>query len=175
MIDMVSAVESINNASQDISDVMKTIDNIAFQTNILALNAAIEAARAGQYGKGFAVVAEQVRSLANRSAEAAKQTEALIETSIQRAQTGVEIAKETAHNISDIVDVIRKSASLMDGIVASSQEQVHAVAKLNESMAGIRTSVEATNVSAERIKSESVKLQDNSREMSEVIDRIKMQ
>jgi len=174
MIDMVSAVEAINSASQDISNVMKTIDNIAFQTNILALNAAIEAARAGEYGKGFAVVAEQVRSLANRSAEAARQTESLIGTSIQRAQTGVEIANDTARKITEIVDSIRKSASLMEGIVASSQEQVHAVVQLNESMTSIQTSVEMTSRSAENIKNESARLQANSNEMNEVIHKIKV-
>ena len=175
MIDMVSAVDAINSASQDISDVMKTIDNIAFQTNILALNAAIEAARAGQYGKGFAVVSDQVRSLASKSAEAAKQTESLILISIQRAQAGVEIANETASKINEIIEDMRKSASLMEGIVDSSQGQVHAVGQLNENMANVQKSVETINLSVERIKAESTRLQTNSREMSEVIDRIKIQ
>ncbi|MCL2767740.1 MAG: methyl-accepting chemotaxis protein [Synergistaceae bacterium] len=174
MSDMVSAAEAINSASQDIYDAMKTIDNIAFQTNILALNAAIEAARAGEFGKGFAVVAEQVRSLATKSAEAAKQTESLVGNSIQRAQTGVEIANEMAHKITEIVDDIRKSASLMEGIVVSSQKQANAVGELNESMISIQKIVEVTNLSAECIKTESTKLQENSGEMSKLMDRIKI-
>jgi len=172
-IDMVSATEAINSASIDINNAMKTIDKIAFQTNILALNAAIEAARAGEFGKGFALVADQVRSLATKSAEAVKQTESLIGTSIQRAQAGVEIANETAQKINEIVEDIRKSASLMEGIVASSQKQANAVGELNENMTSIQKSVEITSLSAERIKSESTDLQANSHEMSEVINKIK--
>lgn len=172
MVDMVKAVEAINTASQDISKVMKTIDDIAFQTNILALNAAVEAARAGSHGKGFAVVAEEVRNLAGMSAEAAKQTEVLISASIQRAQTGVAIANETSGTITEIVDNIRKSASLMEGIVTSSQEQVSAVGQLNDSMTTIRKSIEVTGLSAHRITDESEKLQSNSREMNTVLNKI---
>lgn len=172
MVDMVKAVEAINTASQDIAKVMKTIDDIAFQTNILALNAAVEAARAGTHGKGFAVVAEEVRNLAGKSAEAAKQTEVLISASIQRAQTGVAIANETSGTITEIVENIRKSASLMEGIVASSQEQVSAVGQLNDSMTTIQKSIEVTGLSASRITAESEKLQSNSREMNTVINKI---
>jgi len=86
MGDMIAAVDEINRASNDINKVIKVIDDIAFQTNILALNAAVEAARAGQYGKGFAVVAEEVRNLASKSAEAAKDTGTLISSSVEKAQ-----------------------------------------------------------------------------------------
>lgn len=172
MMDMVGAVDAINAASRDIAKVMKTIDDIAFQTNILALNAAVEAARAGQHGKGFAVVAEEVRNLASKSADAAKQTEVLISASIQRAQAGSLIASETADTITNIVENIRKSASLMESIVSSSKEQAAAVGQLNESMSHIQKSVEVTCISAERVTSESEILQLSSRDMDAVISEI---
>jgi methyl-accepting chemotaxis protein len=108
-----------------------------------------------------------------KSAEAARQTESLIDTSVQRAQAGVVIANETALRITEIVDDIRKSASFMEGIVNSSQKQANAVGKLNENMTNIQESVEITNLSAERIKTESTGLQANSQKMSEVINKIK--
>ncbi|MCL2548651.1 MAG: methyl-accepting chemotaxis protein [Symbiobacteriaceae bacterium] len=144
MSDMVIAVQAIDESSKDIAKVMRTIDDIAFQTNILALNAAVEAARAGDEGRGFAVVAEEVRNLATKSAAAAKQTEELISSSIQKANYGVRIAQETAVMIAEIVENIRKSATLMEIIVVSSQAQVGAVSQLREDMDSIRHSVSST-------------------------------
>jgi methyl-accepting chemotaxis protein len=172
MADLVSAVAAIDMASQDISKVIKTIDDIAFQTNILALNAAVEAARAGQYGKGFAVVAEEVRSLASKSADAAKQTALLISASIQRAQAGVEIANETAGKIEGIVERIRESSSYMESIVASSQEQTDSVGRFKESVASIKRGTDATLQAAGQIAGSSRQLRSNSDDMSAVIGNI---
>ncbi len=116
MDDMMKSVKDINEASQSISKVIKTIDDIAFQTNILALNAAVEAARAGQHGKGFAVVAEEVRNLSAKSAQAAKDTESLIADSMLKAEHGVKVAAETASSLTDIVNGVSESTALVTEI-----------------------------------------------------------
>jgi methyl-accepting chemotaxis protein len=169
MADLVSAVAAIDRASQDISKVIKTIDGIAFQTNILALNAAVEAARAGQYGKGFAVVAEEVRSLASKSADAARQTALLISASIERARNGVEIANDTAGRIEGIVERIRESSSYMESIAVSSQGQTESVGRFKESVAAIKRGTDATLQSAGQIIESSRQLRRNSDDMSAVI------
>jgi methyl-accepting chemotaxis protein len=128
---MMDAVREIGEASQNISKVISVIDNIAFQTNILALNAAVEAARAGSAGKGFAVVAEEVRSLASKSAEAAKETSGLIENSTQKAELGVRIANETNASLQEIVEGIAQTSSIVNEIAESSQAEAEAIRQIN--------------------------------------------
>ncbi|GHU59454.1 hypothetical protein FACS1894133_6270 [Clostridia bacterium] len=158
MEEMTRAVDEINLASQNISKVIKVIDDIAFQTNILALNAAVEAARAGEAGKGFAVVADEVRNLASKSAAAAKETGSLIENSMQKAELGARIASETSASLSDIVAGINESTTLVESIAASSEEQSMAIEQINEAIEQVSDVVQRNSATAEQSAASSEEL-----------------
>jgi methyl-accepting chemotaxis protein len=131
MDEMMSAANEIKLSSQNIGNVIKVIDDIAFQTNLLALNAAVEAARAGQHGKGFAVVAEEVRNLATKSAEAAKNTGNMIADSIKKAELGAHIAEETTASLKEIMSGINESNQIISEIAQASGEQTAGISQIN--------------------------------------------
>jgi methyl-accepting chemotaxis protein len=137
MKEMIRSMDEISNSSQDIAKIIKVIDEIAFQTNLLALNAAVEAARAGKYGKGFAVVAQEVRDLAGRSAQAAKETADLIEQSTHQVSEGVKVADATATALEGIVENVVKVRDLVAEISTASEEQTKGIAQVNDAVAQI--------------------------------------
>lgn len=146
---LMEAMEKIHSRSDEIGKIIKTIEDIAFQTNILALNAAVEAARAGSAGKGFAVVADEVRNLAGKSAEASKNTSVLITHSTEAVQAGTEIAKHTADSLLDVVNSIRSMVDSIGQIATVSNEQSDAVLQINDGIEQIATIVQSNSATAE--------------------------
>ena len=174
MDDMISAVNDIDQASQSISNVIKVIDDIAFQTNILALNAAVEAARAGQHGKGFAVVAEEVRNLASKSAEAARDTSSMIANSIEKAELGSHIARDTAQSLEEIVSGINESAQIVYEIAQSSEQQSAGIRQINIGIDQVAQVVQANSATSEESAASSEEMSGQAAMLEEMVAQFKL-
>jgi methyl-accepting chemotaxis protein len=133
----VAAMTGINEASSKIADIIGVIDDIAFQTNLLALNAAVEAARAGEQGRGFAVVATEVRTLASRSATAAKEIKGLIQDSVAKVEHGSKLVSESGQSLSDIVSAVKKASDIVAEIAAACKEQAHGIDQVNKAITSL--------------------------------------
>ncbi|WP_237671549.1 methyl-accepting chemotaxis protein, partial [Clostridioides difficile] len=171
MDDMMTSMGEISEKSSEISKIIKTIDEIAFQTNILALNAAVEAARAGQYGRGFAVVADEVRSLAGKSAKAAQNTAILIEEAIKTVENGVRIAKETANALDLVVNGVEKTTNYINGISSAVHSQEVAITQILSGIEQISIVVQMNSATAEESAAASEEMSAQAQILKELVEK----
>ena len=172
---MVSTMAEINQSAKKIVDIISVIDGIAFQTNILALNAAVEAARAGEQGRGFAVVAGEVRSLAGRSAEAAREVQALITDAVNKAEMGNAQAAQAGTSMQEIVSGIQRVADIVDEIALASREQASGLAQINQAVSHLDGGTQQNAALVERSSAAAAALQQQAHHLAEVADTFRLE
>ena len=173
--EVVQTMAAINDSARKIADIIGVIDGIAFQTNILALNAAVEAARAGEQGRGFAVVAAEVRSLAQRSANAAKEIKALIDDSVDKVETGNRQADLAGSTMSDVVSSIQSVAGIMSDITSASREQSTGIEQINRAISHMDETTQQNAALVEQAAAAAKSLQDQARNLEELVFRFKLE
>jgi methyl-accepting chemotaxis protein len=173
MTELIQSMEDISKASDETSKIIKTIDEIAFQTNLLALNAAVEAARAGEAGAGFAVVANEVRNLAMRAAEAAKNTSVLIEGTVKKVKEGSELVERTHGAFSDVSKSASRVADLVSEIAAASNEQAQGIDQINRAVTEMDKVTQQTAANAEESASASEEMNAQAGQMKEIAGELK--
>ena len=168
---VVSTMDEINASSRRIADIIGTIDGIAFQTNILALNAAVEAARAGEQGRGFAVVASEVRSLAQRSAEAAREIKTLIGTSVEKVETGARLVQDAGSTMGEIVASVQRVTDVIGEITAAAAEQSHGIGEVNGAVANLDQMTQQNAALVEQSAAAAESLRDQASRLNSVVAR----
>jgi len=171
---VVTTMEEINTSSKKINDIIGVIDGIAFQTNILALNAAVEAARAGEQGRGFAVVAGEVRSLAQRSAEAAKEIKTLIGASVERVETGSRLVQEAGSSMSEIVAGVQRVTDIIGEISAAASEQSDGIGTVNQSVVQLDQMTQQNAALVEQSAAAAESLRDQAERLAQSVDRFRI-
>jgi len=172
--DVVRTMEEINAASRKISDIIGVIDGIAFQTNILALNAAVEAARAGEQGRGFAVVAGEVRTLAQRSAQAAKEIKELIGNSVERVNLGSELVNQAGVTMQEIVTNVTRVRDIIGEIASSSTEQADGVNQINAAIGNLDQMTQQNAALVEQSAAAATSMSEQAAQLSEVVSIFKV-
>jgi len=172
---VVTTMGAIEQASRKIADIISVIDGIAFQTNILALNAAVEAARAGEQGRGFAVVASEVRSLAQRSANAAKEIKGLIEDSVSKVNTGSALANQAGRTMEEIVGSVQRVTDIMGEISAASQEQASGIDQVNQTVVQMDETTQQNAALVEEASAAARAMQEQAGQLSQVIAVFKVE
>jgi len=171
---LITAMSEMSSASKKIGDITVTVNEVAFQTNLLALNAAVEAARAGEHGKGFAVVAEEVRALAQRSADAARQIKVLIEDTVGKISAGDEMVKRSGEAIGEIIVHIETLSETMEEIATSSNEQARGVDELNRAVTQIDATTQQNAGTVEELSSTADAMNSEARELTQTVERFKV-
>lgn len=172
MVKMSTSMADLKNSSNEIAKIIKVIDEIAFQTNILSLNAAVEAARAGDAGKGFAVVAEEVRNLAQRSAQAAKDTTVIIESNIDLSENSVNIAKAVKDSVESIAEQANKVSDLLEEISVATNEQAQGVEQINKAVSQMEMALQSNAATADESAAASRSLQEQAINVRDIVDSL---